>query len=77
MGWEHDRYEATCGDCGKAGVVIISSDDWGRSARRFEGFENVEPATTAVGRVRQDRREMNGRCSCGSNSVVQGAAIAT
>ena len=28
MGWEHNRYEAACGGCGKTGTVTISSDDW-------------------------------------------------
>lgn len=75
MGWEHDHYHATCAQCGKTGVVILSSDDWNRSARRYEGFDNVEPPATAVGRQRQDRREINGRCSCGSTDIVRGALI--
>ena len=75
MGWEHDRYQATCAACGRTGTVIISSDDWGRSARRYEGFENVEPSSTAVGRLRQDRQEMNGRCPCGSNEITKGSLI--
>ena len=74
-GWEHDRYEAACGNCGKTGTVIISSDDWGRNARSYEGFENVDPAGTAVGRMRQDRSEMNGRCAYGSTSIIKGAFV--
>lgn len=75
MGWQHDRYRATCAICGRAGIVIVSSDDWGRSARRYEGFENVEPSSTAIGQFRQDRREMNGRCACGGNDIKQGGLI--
>lgn len=71
MGWEHDRFKALCADCGRSGVVIESSDDWGRYARRYEGFENVEPDPTAVGRLRQDRRQMDGKCSCGSTNIVK------
>jgi hypothetical protein len=72
MSWDHDRYKATCAKCGKTGIVIESSDDWGRFARRYKGFEEVEPDATAVGRLRQDRRQMNGRCSCGSTSILTG-----
>jgi len=75
MGWEHDRYEATCRACGKTGTVTVSSDDWGRNARSYEGFENVDPSSTAVGRARQDRRQMNGRCACGSTDIAQGRAV--
>lgn len=75
MGWEHDYYRATCAKCGRTGAVIISSDDWGRNARRYEGFENVEPSNTVVGRLRQDRREMNGLCPCGSNEITRGSLI--
>ena len=75
MGWDHDNYEATCAKCGRTGTMVVSSDDWGRSARRYEGFENVEPSNTAVGRARQDRREMNGRCVCGSTEITRGNLI--
>lgn len=75
MGWERERFHATCAECGKTGTVVISSDDWGRSERRYEGFANVEPSATAIGRARQDRREMNGRCACGSTSIRQGDPI--
>ena len=75
MGWEHDRYAAQCAACGQSGVVVISSDDWGRQARRYEGFENIEPDPTAVGRLRQDPRQMNGKCSCGSTDIPRGELI--
>lgn len=75
MGWDHDHYQATCEECGRTGTVTISSDDWGRSARRYEGFENIEPSSTAVGRRRQDRRELDGRCVCGSTRIIRGDLI--
>jgi hypothetical protein len=75
MGWEHDHYHATCAVCGRTGTVVVSSDDWGRNARRYEGFDNVDPSSTEVGRARQDRREMNGRCACGSTKITQGNLI--
>jgi hypothetical protein len=75
MSWDHERYAATCADCGKTGIVIESSDDWGREARRYEGFENVEPHATAVGRKRQDARQMNAKCSCGSSNILVGERL--
>lgn len=75
MGWEHERFEAQCAGCGRSGVVIESSDDWGRHARRYEGFDNIEPDPTAVGRLRQDQRQMNARCACGSTSIVKGERL--
>jgi len=75
MGWEHDRYEAICEGCGHRGVVVESSDDWGRFSRRYEGFENVQPDVNDVGRLRKDSRQSSPVCLCGSRSVVQGARI--
>lgn len=75
MGWEHDRYEARCADCGRSGVVIESSDDWGRFARRYEGFDNIEPDHNAVGRMRQDRRQMDPKCACGSTKIQKGQRL--
>ena len=75
MGWEHDRFAARCTDCGATGIIDESSDDWGRNELRYEGFENVDPAATAVGRQRQDRRAMNGRCRCGSTAIEKGARL--
>lgn len=73
MGWEHDRYEAICEQCGHRGYLIESSDDWGRSARRFEGFENVPPDSYAVGRKREDPRQNSPRCQCGSTQIARGS----
>jgi hypothetical protein len=75
VSWEHERFEATCGECGRVGIVIESSDDWGRFARRYEGFENVVPHPTAVERKRQDSRQMNAECSCGSTKIVVGERL--
>ena len=75
MGWDHESYSAQCADCGRVGVVDESSDDWGRQARRYAGFDNVEPDQNAVGRMRQDRRQMNGKCACGSTNIVRGERL--
>lgn len=72
MGWENARYRARCGQCGHEGAVIHSSDDWGRQARRYEGFENVLPGVDAVARKRADSRQNSGRCRCGSTDIVRG-----
>ena len=45
------QLSSNMGGVGRTGTVIISSDNWGRSARRYEGFENVEPSIAAVGRL--------------------------
>lgn len=75
MGWEHDRFEARCEECGHSGVVDISSDDWGRSARRYEGFQNLEPSPYAVGRKRADQRQNDAVCACGSSRIKHGAKL--
>jgi hypothetical protein len=75
MSWEHSKYEARCTACGKKGLVIRSSDDWGRSSTKYVGFENERPDATAVGRKRADARDNSGRCDCGSGSIDLGAFI--
>lgn len=75
MGWENTVYAARCGQCGHEGSVIHSSDDSGRQARRYEGFENAPPGVDAVARKRADARQNNGRCSCGSTDIVRGALL--
>ena len=72
MSWDHDKYHATCQACGREGFVIESSDDWGRAAREYVGFENLAPDPTAVGRKRQDARQQSGRCACGNSSIRRG-----
>jgi len=74
MGWEKTSYAARCGASGREGTVTISSDDWGRHARLYEGFENIPPDITAVGRKRVDARENSPRC-CGSTNIVRGALL--
>lgn len=74
MSWEHNHYTATCDACGHEGVCIKSSDDWGRSATRFEGFENVAPDSYAVGRKRVGADDMRPKCqNCGGASITIGA----
>ena len=72
MSWEHSKYKAKCVQCGHEGYCIRSSDDWGRSQTRWEGFTNEEPDTTAVGRKRLDRRDMSAVCKCGSKNIEVG-----
>src|SRR5690349_858650 len=77
MSWEHEKYEAICSNCGRKGFVIQSSDDWGRFATRYEGFENLEPHPTAVARKRASSESFSPRCPCGSTSVVRGARLSS
>jgi hypothetical protein len=76
MSWEHERYHASCAACGHEGIVIESSDDWGRSARQYEGFDNIGADLTAVGRKRQDIRQNSAQCHCGSTSIIRGQRCA-
>lgn len=72
MSWEHNRYRAVCRSCGHEGVCIQSSDDWCRHATRYEGFEEVRPSETEVGRKRTDSRDMKARCPvCGGGEIEQ------
>lgn len=75
MGWEHDRYEAVWEECGHRGIVVESSDSWGRFARRYEGFGNVDPSPTAIGRRRSDARQSSPLCDCGSSAVTRGMRL--
>ncbi len=77
MSWEHDKYEATCDHCGHKGFVTHSSDDWGRSEISYEGFQNIEPSATAVGRKRASARDHSPRCACGSTSITRGAYVSS
>ena len=76
MGWEHDRYEAICEACGRTGKCIVSSDDWGRWATEWIGFEEQNPSSTAVARLRVGSRDMSPKCACGSINVRRGGRIA-
>jgi hypothetical protein len=75
MSWEHERYTAFCEQCGRTGFCTHSSDDWGRSATRWEGFENVPPHLMAIARKRADPGDMRPLCRCGSTRVVLGPYI--
>ena len=77
MSWEHDKYEAHCRSCGRKGFVILSSDDWGRTATAWEGFKSKAPDSTAVARKRSSPRDFSPICECGSNDVVRGAYFET
>ena len=35
MSWEYTKYEAVCEACGRSGLCIEGSDDWGRSSTRW------------------------------------------
>lgn len=75
MSWEHDKYEAQCRSCGRKGFVILSSDDWGRTAIAWEGFRNKAPDSTAVARKRASQRDSSPVCECGSTDVVRGEYV--
>jgi hypothetical protein len=75
MSWEHWEYEARCSKCGRRGFVIESSDDWGRTAASYEGFESIAPDPIAVGRKRVSSRDYSPRCSCGSTHIIRGPTV--
>lgn len=77
MSWEYSKSEAQCQDCGKKGVCIEGSDDWGRHSTQWEGFRNVPPHPTAVGRKRAGPDDMRPRCHCGSTKIAVGKYIPT
>jgi hypothetical protein len=72
MSWEYSEYEAVCRECGRRGICIEGSDDWGRHSTRWVGFENREPHPYAVGRKRADARDMVPVCVCGSSKIKVG-----
>src|SRR2546423_7170410 len=43
MSWEYSRYHARCDKCGKEGVCISGSDDWGRISTSWDGFKSKQP----------------------------------
>src|SRR5579863_6619043 len=69
VSWEYSRVEAVCQQCGKRGVCVEGLDDWGRSSTTWEGFENVSPHSSAIGRKRADSRDMTPLCICGSSNI--------
>lgn len=76
MSWEHNHHKATCDSCRHEGVCIMSSDDWGHSETRYEGFENVAPDSYSVGRKRVGPADMRPKCpKCGGTSITVGAFI--
>ena len=78
MSWEHIKYKATCDGCGHEGVRIDSSDDWGGSKTAWEGFNNVAPDTTAVGRKRAGAGDMRPKCpNCGGTAISRGDYLGT
>jgi hypothetical protein len=77
MSWDYSKYEAICRDCGRKGVCIRGSDDWGRTARRWEGFENHEPPRMLVIRKIVSSRHMMPVCACGSSNISVGKDLET
>lgn len=75
MGWEQTKYRASCSSCGKTGICVQRSDDWGRHSTTWIGFRNVAPSPTAVGRKRADARDSRPLCECGSTKITIGDAI--
>jgi len=75
MSWEYSRYEARCDKCGRKGVCILGSDDWGRTSTSWEGFKSEPPHPYEVGRKRTDARNSEAVCACGSTSVTVGKCL--
>ena len=77
MSWEHNRYEAKCDTCGRQGFCVRSSDDWNRTATRWEGFDEVAPDATAVARMRVGPDDMSPKCPCGSTNISIGKHVSS
>lgn len=75
MGWDYARYIATCKQCGHQGVCIRGDDDWMRTSTSWEGFSQIEPDPTAVGRKRASPQDMRPVCKCGSYNITVGEQI--
>ena len=69
MSWETDRYLARCEQCGREGVCVRRSDDWGRTETLWEGFAASPPSATAVARGRSGARDLVATCACGSMGI--------
>lgn len=75
MSWEYSKYEAHCEACGRKGVCIEGSDDWGRSSTSWRGFGNRAPDPSAVIRKKMDSRDSIPVCICGNTRVIIGSYI--
>jgi hypothetical protein len=75
MSWEITKYEAVCQDCGRKGVCIKGSNDWGRFLCTWEGFDNLNPPPVLVLRGKLSRDHMLPKCACGSMDIEVGDVI--
>ena len=73
MSWDTYRYEAKCHSCGHMGVLIRSSDDWGRSDEAWEGFK--EASVNDYEFLRKRSAPTNPICKCGSTDIRRGALL--
>lgn len=60
---------AKCDECGHEGKRIQKIDDWMRSSTYWEGFDNVPPNPTAIGRMRVSQNDCRPVCQCGSKNI--------
>jgi len=75
MGWEYQRFEARCENCGHTGVCIQGDDDWGRTKTNWEGFDEKPPHSTAVIRKRACPGDNVPVCKCGCSKVTVGRRL--
>ena len=73
MSWDESCYKATCSACGHSGIEVTSSDDWGNSKTRWEGFDTVPASDYEYYRGRSEA--LVPVCKCGSKSILRGKAI--
>jgi hypothetical protein len=75
MSWDYFKYKAVCKQCGREGVCISGSNDWGQTSTRWEGFEDHEPHPHSVAKKRASFRDMVPVCVCGSSQIDVGKKI--
>jgi hypothetical protein len=75
VSWEYSRYHARCDKCGKDGVCVSGSDDWGRTSTSWEGFNSKQPHPYDVARKRASSRDLVPVCACGSTSITAGKSM--
>jgi hypothetical protein len=75
MSWEHKKYQAFCENCGRTGFCIKASDDWGRSATSWIGFDNKPPNPHEVARKKISGDDYEAVCNCDKSKVVLGKCL--
>lgn len=68
MSWSHTKFRARCTSCGKEGIRVDSSNDFGSMETRWDGFGTVPPDEYQSGRMRVGV-EGTPVCDCGKSQI--------